>query len=71
MLLLTKYGLFTQMVGNNRFPSYLLQVIGRPRSYYIPVRKCVAPVVLEIQPRVETSDRRSKEIFGDFLLSGA
>lgn len=43
-----KYGLFTQMVSKHRFDSNLLQVMSRPSSYCIPVRKCVAPVILEI-----------------------
>ena len=66
-----KNGLFTQMVSNYRFPSNLLQVIGRPSSYYIPVRKCVAPIVLEIQPQVKASNMKSTEICGDFRLLGA
>ena len=45
--------MFMQMVSNNRFPSNLLQVMGRPSSYCIPVRKCVAPVVLEMQPEIK------------------
>ena len=29
-------------------------------SYCIPVRKCVAPVVLEIQPRIKSRDRHTR-----------
>ena len=57
-----------QMVSNNRFPSNLLQVMGRPSDYCIPVRKCVAPVVLEMQPEVKISHMISTEIFGVFCL---
>ena len=55
--------MFMQMVSNNRFPSKLLQIMGRPSSYCIPVRKCVAPVVLEMQPEVKISHMISTEIF--------
>ncbi len=40
---------FAQVVSNKRFRSNLVQVIGRPSTYCIPVRKCVTTIVQQIQ----------------------
>ena len=55
-----------QMVSNNKFHSKLLQTMGRPSSYWTPVRKCVAPIVLEMQPEVKISHMISTEILAFF-----
>ena len=52
----------TQMVSNYVFPSNCLQVIRRPSTYCIPVRKYVATILQEIQPTVKTSDTNSMQI---------
>ena len=47
--------------------------MGRPSSYWTPVRKCVAPVVLEMQPEVIISHMISsyRELILEFFFKFA